>query len=387
MTLENMLNKHLIYILILCFGIINTTHGQKTEIVSGSGFFINSSGYLATNYHVIEEAVEINVDHVINNETFSFKGEVVAVDIENDLAIIRPVDTTFNLKFSLPYTFKMMDIKVGEKCFSMGYPDYQTLGSEVKVTDGIINSKTGFQNDNRLYQISAPIQPGNSGGPLFDNNGNVIGITSSGIPSMDNVGYAIKISSLINLVDGTPSISGLPVQNTLLGKDLPGKVKELSKFITLLKVTIPACDEKIMNADFLKIKSDMSAEKITEITGVNGDNYRVEPNIKYYKWEYCGDVNKRIEVWYLNNKPLVKWKTFSDNSCGETISEESYKKLEINQKKELVDQLLGYSGDTFKVEYNTQIEYVKYYVCKSTNKWIEVWYRDGSSFHFIKNNF
>lgn len=387
MTLENMLNKHLIYILILCFGIINTTHGQKTEIVSGSGFFINSSGYLATNYHVIEEAVEINVDHVINNETFSFKGEVVAVDIENDLAIIRPVDTTFNLKLSLPYTFKMMDIKVGEKCFSMGYPDYQTLGSEVKVTDGIINSKTGFQNDNRLYQISAPIQPGNSGGPLFDNNGNVIGITSSGIPSMDNVGYAIKISSLINLVDGIPSISGIPVQNTLSGKDLPGKVKELSKFITLLKVTIPACDEEKMNSDFLKILPGMSVTSITESIGIKPDNYRNDPSINYYQWNYCGDVNKRIEVWYLNNKLMLRWKTFTDEQCSENVNEENFKKIQINQSFEDVKSILGMNGDIYKTEYNSNMEYVKYMSCTSENKWIEVWYKDGKAFHFMKYNF
>lgn len=382
-----MINKHLIYILILCFGIINTIHGQKTEIVSGSGFFINSSGYLATNYHVIEEAVEINVDHVINNETFSFKGEVVAVDIENDLAIIRPVDTTFNLKFSLPYTFKMMDIKVGEKCFSMGYPDYQTLGSEVKVTDGIINSKSGFQNDNRLYQISAPIQPGRSGGPLFDNNGNIIGITSSGIPSMDNVGYAIKISSLINLIDGIPSISGLPIQNTLTGQDLPGKVKELSKYVTLLKVTIPACDEVKMNSDFIKILPGMSVISIAENLGVQPDNYRNEPTINYYQWNYCGDFNKRIEVWYLNNKLMLRWKTFNDEQCSENVTEENFKKIQINQSVEDVKSILGINGDLYRTDYMSNQEYVKYMNCTSVSKWIEVWYKDGKAFHFMKYNF
>ena len=112
----------------------------------------------------------------------------------------------------------MQGVNVGENVFAMGYPRPGLQGEEVKVTDGIISSKTGFQNDNKTYQISAPIQPGNSGGPLFDNSGNLIGLTNSGIPSGDNVGYAIKISNLNNLLLNKVIVSYDKQRNKLMFK-------------------------------------------------------------------------------------------------------------------------------------------------------------------------
>ena len=82
------------------------------------------------------------------------------------------------------------------------------MGEEVKFTDGKISSKSGIQGDVRVYQISVPIQPGNSGGPLFDMDGNVVGITSSGLNreyfKSENVNYAIKASYLKNLMEACP---------------------------------------------------------------------------------------------------------------------------------------------------------------------------------------
>ncbi len=74
------------------------------------------------------------------------------------------------------------------------------MGNEIKFTDGKISSKSGFQGDITTYQISVPIQPGNSGGPLFDEKGNLVGITSSGVNKQlaDNANYAIKTSYLVS---------------------------------------------------------------------------------------------------------------------------------------------------------------------------------------------
>ena len=78
------------------------------------------------------------------------------------------------------------------RIFVLGYPMVDLLGGEIKATDGIISSASGFGNDSRYYQISAPIQPGNSGGPLFDYNGNLIGLITSKFTYGENVGYALK---------------------------------------------------------------------------------------------------------------------------------------------------------------------------------------------------
>ncbi|MEZ7938527.1 MAG: trypsin-like peptidase domain-containing protein, partial [Schleiferiaceae bacterium] len=86
--------------------------------------------------------------------------------------------------------------------FVLGFPyALSLLGSEVKLTDGKISSQSGFQGYSKTYQISAPIQPGNSGGPLFNDDGDVIGVVSSKFTEGENVGYAIKSDYLLNLLE------------------------------------------------------------------------------------------------------------------------------------------------------------------------------------------
>jgi S1-C subfamily serine protease len=161
---------------------------------SGSGFFVDYRGYIATNYHVVENATDIQVEFIRNGQTQTFKAEVVQTDKQNDLAIIKISENSFDPFTKLPYNFKQTISDVGTTVFTLGYPLTQIMGNEVKFTDGKISSKTGFQGDITSYQITVPIQPGNSGGPLFDYDGNLVGITAAGLNKSvaDNVNYAIK---------------------------------------------------------------------------------------------------------------------------------------------------------------------------------------------------
>ena len=110
------------------------------------------------------------------------------------------------------------------------------MGDEVKVTDGIISAKSGFEGDVSTYQISAPIQPGNSGGALFDKNGNLVGITNAAIPSAENVGYAIKSSYLYNLVDSAPIDIKMPKGNDNSSEDLSSLIKKFKPYVAIIKV-------------------------------------------------------------------------------------------------------------------------------------------------------
>ena len=125
---------------------------------------------------------------------------------------------------------------VGTSVFAMGYPLSSVMGKEVKITDGIISSKTGYEDDVATYQISAPIQPGNSGGALFDKKGNLVGITNAGITSADNVGYAIKSSYLLNLIDSAPITIELPKGEDLAHKELTDIIKLYTPYVALIKV-------------------------------------------------------------------------------------------------------------------------------------------------------
>lgn len=207
---------------------------QVEEITdwTGTGFALNN-GYIATNYHVVENAKSISVQGIRGSFVEHYKADVIATDKVNDIAIIKINDSRFNGFGTLPYRIKTSISDVGEDVFVLGYPLTTTMGDEIKLTTGVISSKTGFQGDVSLYQISAPIQPGNSGGPLFDGKGNLIGIVSAKHRGAENVGYAIKTSYLNNLVESTTGIS-LPANNTISTLSLSEKVKKVKNFIFLI---------------------------------------------------------------------------------------------------------------------------------------------------------
>ena len=109
------------------------------------------------------------------------------------------------------------------------------MGDEVKLTNGIISSRSGYQGDVTTYQISAPVQPGNSGGPMFDSRGNIIGIVNAGIPGAENVGYAIKTSYLYNLVGSVTSTTNIPQTNSVGNGSLADKVRSVKSCVFYIK--------------------------------------------------------------------------------------------------------------------------------------------------------
>lgn len=201
---------------------------------SGTGFALKD-GYIVTNYHVIDNAKSITIQGIKGNSNIPYNAKVVGVDKTNDLALLKISDTSFSGFGSIPYSVSSNTSEVGEEIFVLGYPLTSTMGDEIKLTTGVISSKTGFQGDVALYQISAPIQPGNSGGPLFDKKGNVIGIVSAKHSGAENVGYAIKTIYLRNLVESCTSASIIPTINTISSLPLTGKVKSERDFVFYIK--------------------------------------------------------------------------------------------------------------------------------------------------------
>lgn len=205
---------------------------------NGSGIIFSNNGLIATNYHVIDDASSIEVEFLYNGQVESFTAKVVRTDEINDLAIIKIDDNSFNGLSRIKYNFKTRSSQVGESVFALGYPKAFSMGKDIKFTDGKISSKTGFQGDVTTYQTTTPIQPGNSGGPLFDYKGNLIGINSSKIVSddVDNVAYTIKSLYLLTLIDSMNENVNLPSDTSLQTMPLTSKIKELSKYVALIKV-------------------------------------------------------------------------------------------------------------------------------------------------------
>lgn len=206
---------------------------------NGTGVVIDPKGIIATNYHVVEEASEIEVDFGIGDSKKSYRCEVLVTDKKNDLAILRINDKRFIEFGPLPYTFKTSIARVGESVFALGYPKaLSILGTEIKFTRGDISALSGAEGDPTTYTLSLSIQPGNSGGPLFDHNGNLIGITNAKIvsPDVDNVSYAIKSVYLKSFIDLSSYRINLPTGSSLVGKPITDQIEVLSDYVGLIKI-------------------------------------------------------------------------------------------------------------------------------------------------------
>jgi len=207
--------------------------GADRYSFNGTGFAI-SSNLIVTNAHVIEGANSIKVQ---NADGDSFKVEVLYSEPQNDIAILKVIDTTFTSLNTPPYTFKRSESDLGEDVYTLGYSsDTPVLGPGVLTSANGINS-----NDSVHYRISIPIIPGNSGGPLFDNKGNVIGIVNANQAQTEGAHFAIKSSYLLDAIRHIPTDSlthrvNLNKKNTLAGLSRTQQIKKLNNYIFMVKV-------------------------------------------------------------------------------------------------------------------------------------------------------
>jgi S1-C subfamily serine protease len=208
---------------------------QKSSPSSGTGFAISSDGFIVTNHHVINGALNIRIRGINGDFSKTYKAKLIVEDKKNDIAILKIDDIAFNSFGIIPYVISNKSCDVGTSIFCLGYPLRATMGDEVKLTNGIISSKSGFQGDITTYQITAPVQPGNSGGPLFDDKGNLTGIINAKHFGAENVSYAIKTSYLMNLIDVIPSVLKLQTTSLLSGKTLADQVKLIKNFTYIIE--------------------------------------------------------------------------------------------------------------------------------------------------------
>lgn len=261
---------------------------------SGTGFALKNN-YIVTNYHVIEDAKTINIQGVNGDFSTKYNASVVASDKFNDLAILKVEGVNISTS-GIPYSVKTSTSEVGEDAFVLGYPLTSTMGEEIKLTTGVVSSKTGFQGDVSLYQISAPIQPGNSGGPLFDGNGNVIGIVSAKHKGAENVGYAIKASYLRNLMESALSENILPQTNKIASYKLSDKVKSLKNYVYYI-----TCSSRNNNA---------TTSVVTNNNGGSTSSTDKVYNNPYINRNMSNSL-KVLSVKIQDNQTVI---TFSDNN-------------------------------------------------------------------------
>lgn len=199
----------------------------------GTGFAITSGGLIATNYHVVNDADSVYVQNAAGK---SFKAKVLYTEPQNDIAILKIVDTSFRNLGAIPYTFKKSESDLAEDVYTYGFPQDSPVYGNGKLT-----SANGLNGDSLDYQISVPINPGNSGGPLIDSRGNIIGIVQAKQSQLEGVHFAVKASYLINAIQNIPSDSlnkkiSLNTKNTLGNLNSVQQLKKLKNYVFMVKV-------------------------------------------------------------------------------------------------------------------------------------------------------
>lgn len=171
---------------------------------------------MLTAYHIIEGAKRLEV----YTTQGPFPAEVLIGDAANDIAILSV--KVQGIMSYLPLVSSAA-AKSGDAVFTFGFPNIGLQGTEPKYTEGTISSLTGAANDPRHFQISTPVQPGNSGGPLIDEQGRVVGViiarlseeaalqTTGSLP--ENVNYAVKSSYILPLLEAVPDVEHLAAES------------------------------------------------------------------------------------------------------------------------------------------------------------------------------
>lgn len=169
---------------------IHTLDSSGESTGEGSGFFIRADGVFVTNYHVVEDAEQLRV-HVSSGATYE-EVYVLATDRERDLALLRiPVDDAPVLRLGSDTAALM-----GDPVYAMGNP----LGMERSFSDGLLSAQRTIDGISYL-QITAPISPGSSGGPVMNSQGEVIGVATGSMTSGQNLNLAVPVSYLRPLLE------------------------------------------------------------------------------------------------------------------------------------------------------------------------------------------
>jgi len=205
---------------------------------TGSGILISEDGYIITNEHVINGANKIQVELTNQGISKLYSAILIQKDVDNDLAILKINDESFKPVEKLKYSFKESGIiDVGASAFTIGFPlALSGMGKEAKYTDGKVSSKTGYNGSLNSFQTSIPVQPGNSGGPVFNEKGELIGLINASVRETDNVSYAIKLNYIKNLIETVGETAKQPDDKSIQTLTLEEKIKILSTYVTLIKI-------------------------------------------------------------------------------------------------------------------------------------------------------
>ena len=204
----------------------NAKNGRTHLAAFGSGFFITKDGYILTNHHVVEDAAEV----VVVRGDVAYRAFLVAQSKKSDLALMkinlfpRGTNGVYIVKGipSVPFLSLANGCEIGQTIYAIGFPNPEVLGFDPKVTRGIVSSLTGFRGQKDNFQMDAALTGGNSGGPVVDEYGNVVGVS---------VATAHRASLSANYAINMETVRKFIPKEVKFSRGVPGRALKTEKVI------------------------------------------------------------------------------------------------------------------------------------------------------------
>ncbi len=201
----------------------------------GTGFLVDPKGYLVTSAHVLKGAKRV---YVQNAEGMDMLADIVHADAASDIALLKINDPDFKASKQLPYGFKQNLNDLSEPVFTLGFPK-----NEIVYNEGYLSSRTGLGGDTMSCQITISANPGNSGGPVFNHHGEIIGILNARQASANGVVFATRSKHLFRMIEGLKKEDkGLNVKiknsSSIKGTDRAQQVKRVQDHVYMVKVVL-----------------------------------------------------------------------------------------------------------------------------------------------------
>ncbi|HSC52330.1 MAG TPA: serine protease [Phnomibacter sp.] len=209
----------------------NSKIPETEQLSAGTSFLIDGDGYLATNFHVINEASTL----VVVNNGHEYIAKTVYTDVTNDLAILKIEDKDWKSVSHLPYGIRKNNADLGEELFTLGYPR-----NTIVYNRGYLSAGTGYNDDSLSIQLSISANPGNSGGPVLDKNGNIIGILSTRDRQSDAVVFATKAVNINKAIEEMRKNTEfkdlqIPSKTSIRNMDRVDQIKKLQDCVFMVK--------------------------------------------------------------------------------------------------------------------------------------------------------